>query len=76
MDQALGMRGRESARHLLTQPQRVRHVEWPVGVQELLQRLAWNVFHHEVRDRLFFDGMDRHDVVMRNLSLLAARAGF
>ncbi len=48
-------------------PQHLRHVERADPVEPLLQRLAGDELHHQVRQRLFADLVDLHDVLVPHL---------
>ena len=67
VDQAGGVGGGQPLGDLPADPQHLRHVERAGAVEPLLERLAGDELHHQVRQRLLLDGVDLHDVLVPDL---------
>jgi hypothetical protein len=64
VNQPLCVGGGQSVGDLLADPQHFGHIQRTVLIEPLLQRHPGDVFHHQVRDRLFLDGVDADDVLV------------
>ena len=65
MDQAQRVGGGQAPGDLLADPQDLRHLQRPGAVDVLLQGLARDEFHHQIRQRVHFaHRMDGHDMLM------------
>ncbi|MDB5311803.1 MAG: hypothetical protein JWO38_6005 [Gemmataceae bacterium] len=56
--------GGQPGRDLLADPQYVGGVQWAGSVDQLLERLAPNKLHHQVRERVLPDLVDPHHVLV------------
>ena len=67
VDQVRGVGGGQPLGDLPADPHDLRHFQRAGAVEPLLQRLAGDELHHQVRQRLFLDGMHLHDILVANL---------
>ncbi len=64
VDQLVGVGGGQPLGHLPADAQDLRHLERPGAVDPLLEGLAGDELHHQIRQRLFGDLVDLHDVLV------------
>ena len=67
VDQAGGVGGGQPLGDLPADPQHLGHLQRAGAVEPLLERLAGDELHHQVRQRLLPDLVDLHDVLVPDL---------
>ena len=66
VDQPHRLRGGQTGGHLPAEVQHFGSLQRPGSVELLLERLTVDELHHQIRQRLFLNAVDLHDVVMPN----------